>query len=1008
MKRKRKAVQARLKAILEQPLPRNETAQLRTRYPTFEMAQQYGKSTDSAIDVVNNDLGDNFKVKKLKKLLNGRLLRRIEFSGVLFWKLQYQSKAEPRMDSGGKANRSVVQNLFGGHRVRRSSIKESKAVQGPKMDVLMAMVEAADWAGLEAAVYEHWSHTCPQVFMPNAEKPWEINIDEQLVESVLLGPLTALYMADESEKSMKNLAQKIGFKVDERRPGQICGYMFKSGEPTYTCKECANDPTCVLCYKCFVQSPHRQHKYRMHTSGGSGYCDCGDDEAWKRHPSCELHRPLNEDERMETGEHSSFEMPAVVEKRLRALTVILLRYATRVICWQTADELPDGLTRAAGTEVPYQTILFNDETHTYDAVIRALELAIHCTEQQAMLLATIVDREGRSSVRAGSKDICDKAKTEIQRKTAKDTNPRTEKKGPLEVKTMDSSLVAHQQFAIRVLTWLISSAQDFPPLAKIIGDVLLNEKSERHAEDVDGDTLIVTLMRFDRQLWKAARQNVHQMLMTTVLMDLDQKKEFSRKFLQLYTTMFNDFIDDDHDHNVSVVALTVQMFTVPTIARMLIAEESAMKNILGSLVDYCKQYEGAKGRYDFTRKGYPVVLKRALYMVHDLRYLLTSPPSKDEWTPLLRSRFLEGCQMLFTFLSRMQGMDDVRRQAGEHQVYESEWETAFNIQLRIQNIITLVLSWAATDAEVHRALLTTCFSLIKEEAAHYDFNKIDSVEVSGHETSCISFDVSRQRLSAHMPIWRLAAGLFASAPEGSTFSFVSSLVDSLEKVGCPGPAALMEMPLRVNVLCAQSQASMWRRNGFSLINQIHNYFSPLCRTEMYDKDILMLQVGAALTEPNDFVIRVLNRYGLDKWAEATYEETRSPSTDELSKLTVSLAEELLHLFIILVGERWTPGVGQTTREDLLRREVLHILCTGPKPFSKIEHHIPDDPLIEKLSLDEVVRAIGDFRKPAGTTAGTFQLKASFREEYNPFFYHYSKSDLSQAEQHQQKERKDLE
>jgi hypothetical protein len=27
----------------------------------------------------------------------------------------------------------------------------------------------------------------------------------------------------------------------------------------------------------------------MSTSGGGGYCDCGDIEAWKAHPYCELH-----------------------------------------------------------------------------------------------------------------------------------------------------------------------------------------------------------------------------------------------------------------------------------------------------------------------------------------------------------------------------------------------------------------------------------------------------------------------------------------------------------------------------------------------------------------------------------------------------------------------------------------------------------------------------------------------------------------------------------------------
>jgi hypothetical protein len=76
-KRKKKVVQGRLKALLDEPLPRRESNNLRTRYPTFEMAQQYGKSADRAIDAVANDLADNIKLKRLKKLLTGRMLRRI-------------------------------------------------------------------------------------------------------------------------------------------------------------------------------------------------------------------------------------------------------------------------------------------------------------------------------------------------------------------------------------------------------------------------------------------------------------------------------------------------------------------------------------------------------------------------------------------------------------------------------------------------------------------------------------------------------------------------------------------------------------------------------------------------------------------------------------------------------------------------------------------------------------------------------------------------------------------
>lgn len=53
------------------------------------------------------------------------------------------------------------------------------------------------------------------------------------------------------------------------------------------------DHTCVLCVRCFKQSDHRNHKYKMATSGGGGCCDCGDNEAWKTNPFCDEHKVNN-------------------------------------------------------------------------------------------------------------------------------------------------------------------------------------------------------------------------------------------------------------------------------------------------------------------------------------------------------------------------------------------------------------------------------------------------------------------------------------------------------------------------------------------------------------------------------------------------------------------------------------------------------------------------------------------------------------------------------------------
>ena len=79
------------------------------------------------------------------------------------------------------------------------------------------------------------------------------------------------------------------------------------GEPTYSCRDCGLDPTCVLCVDCFKNSEHGKCRwpttesklleiiasgfirYKMSTSVGGGYCDCGDTEAWKAHPYCSKH-----------------------------------------------------------------------------------------------------------------------------------------------------------------------------------------------------------------------------------------------------------------------------------------------------------------------------------------------------------------------------------------------------------------------------------------------------------------------------------------------------------------------------------------------------------------------------------------------------------------------------------------------------------------------------------------------------------------------------------------------
>ena len=50
-------------------------------------------------------------------------------------------------------------------------------------------------------------------------------------------------------------------------------------------------------------------------------------------------------------------------------------------------------------------------------------------------------------------------------------------------------------------------------------------------------------------------------------------------------------------------------------------------------------------------------------------------------------------------------MDLVTRQTGQHIEFEPEWEGAFNLQLKLQDNLTLILDWCSTDVSLNSFLL---------------------------------------------------------------------------------------------------------------------------------------------------------------------------------------------------------------------------------------------------------------------------------------------------------------
>ncbi|XP_060531062.1 E3 ubiquitin-protein ligase UBR2 [Cylas formicarius] len=845
-------------------------------------------------------------------------------------------------------------------------------------DISSAWLDHFLKGNFEAAEFKHhWSRWVPKIYSPALSENclnWTFN--ETLAQEVLFLPLEEFICNGNPDEVFKHISEL------NKQPS-VCGKFFKNADPTYSCRECGMDKTCVLCVECFKHSEHRFHKYRMGMSGGGGCCDCGDVEAWKRAPFCELHRGDQSE-----GDGKGILAPDLLE-RTRLVFDTVLWYAFRRLTTDLVASLKsDGISEDIFDLDEYCTILYNDEVHTFEQVINTLGRVLKCTQRSSTEFVTSIDREGRAIVKCSTFQHCSDLKQEIEKYTSKHGSK------PLKVLVNHTHVIAHQIFAMKLLNWL----------EKLLGNgaafrAVFSECASKPPQPMR-PCLITEIMLYDSTLWKSARTQWHRLLIAGMLLEYENKKTLAKLFTKNYAQIMKDFIRDDHEHSYSISSLAVQLYTVPTLAQHLIENDDVLFILLNTLMsEYDKKCNKA-GKLEFERNPSFHTFKRTLFMLYDLKYLLTYPP--ERWTDNLRRSFLHGFSVLLTLLVKMQGMDAVTRQVGQHMEYEPEWESGFNLHIKLAYCISQVIEWCGTD----RVILIKAYRLVLkalEENPCYEPNEAGEVrELADHGTACLHYDVSSKPVSIHLPLTRLLAALhlrlekFGLHFDGQEFQVVK-----------PTPVQIIEPVLRAQVMIAQVHAGMWRRNGYALLNTLYFYHNVKCRTEMLDRDIALLQIGASLIESNEFLIHVLNKFNLINWALPDFEtNSLKASEDDNMRQTINLVEELLHLLVVIVGERYMPGVSDVTVKDRIKKDVLQSLCIKPAPHSELVKCVSDDLEIEDGIVDKVIHEIAVFKSPTQSTGkGVYELKEEYFNDFNVFFYHYTREELSKAEEAQRKRRK---
>ncbi|XP_076014612.1 E3 ubiquitin-protein ligase UBR1 [Genypterus blacodes] len=823
-------------------------------------------------------------------------------------------------------------------------------------------------ADLKVDLLRHFKEQVPQIYCRKKEStPQE---EEELAQKRLLHPLECFLFGEDPQEGLKKLNQTS-------TSSQLCGRVFKEGETVYSCRDCAIDPTCVLCMDCFQDSVHKGHRYKMHASSGGGVCDCGDVEAWKIGPCCSRHDPGTASA-MVTDECTALE-PGLYE-RAEKLFHVLLQYATDFLAWEENFELPTEL-QPRSKENAFYCVLYNDEHHSYEHVIYTLQLSIHCDHGEAQTQTALIDKEGRRAVKRATLRSCQQAKDLIR------SNSEHISLQPLRVEILHAAVMAHQTFALRLGAWF----------QKIIGYSVgfrqaFCQVALKHSTDDERPCLISRLMLHDAKMYKGARKMVHELIFCSLFMETEFKRLFAIQFTKHYKALQKDYIIDDHERSISITALSVQIFTVPTLARHLIEEVNVIKVIVDTAMELLHEYLDENNRFFFLGYNSDKFL-RIQVIFHDLRYILISKPSM--WTEELQRQFLEGFRVFLGLLKCMQGMEEVKRQFGQHIAVEPEWEAGFSLQIQLRHILAMFQDWCSSDDEILLLTFKECHKALMQCGNQPFHREASDFYMCKHILHVRPYKVSQESVSIHLPISRLIAGLYVHLCRTGAVQHLQELADP-ERYDF---VQLVEHPLRCVVLAAQVSAEMWRRNGLSLVSQIYYYQDVKCRDEMYDKDILMLQIAAAKMDSNHFIMLILLRFELFDYFNGGGSSKDQEEVVQLNRLT----EEMLYLLVTIVGERYVPGISHVTKEDVTMREVIHLLCIEPMAHSSLAKGLPENESHE-TGLEAVITKVATFKKPGVSGYGLYEVKKEHLPEFNPFFYHYSRSQYSKAEESQKKRR----
>lgn len=533
---------------------------------------------------------------------------------------------------------------------------------------------------------------------------------------------------------------------------------------------------------------------------------------------------------------------------------------------------------------------------------------------------------------------------------------------------------------------------------------------------------------FDLRLWKTARVGLRDLYISTIVKIPEFKRILGLRFSGLYTTLAQLYLIADREPDHSIVNLSLQILTTPSICQERIEKGNFLTNVMAILYTFLTNRQvGYADDIDpeATLSFDPgaVANRRVFHFFTDLRYFLASEyvQAKVRSDSRYLSQYLDLMKLL-------QGICPNVRAVGEHVEYETDTWISASVLTRESNKLCRIFAETYKDPSTnmstpevrHAIFLAAGMTIVNSfglERKRFEQSEIKEL-VRFHNTThrVVQFSVAQGALSFHHPLHYTLSWLFEIGKDSieSIRALLASAQNVVEKVqeaplttreaavkssiltAEDALLAMFDFPLRVCAWLAQMKANMWVRNGMSLRHQMGQYKSVPYRDVAHQRDLFLLQTALVSVNPARLLASMVDRFGLTGWMSGSF----TPLTDCDDSQMVDLVEDMIYLLINLLSDRDTLTISQGDEDSILRtvrKEIAHSLCFKPLSYSDLNARLTER-VQDHEKLQELLQTMTKYRAPEGLhDTGLFELKEEYLSELDPYNSHFSKNQRDEAE-----------